>query len=243
MNYKDQKMSNMEKGLINENENDDNRNEKYDMLIKSLISNEFYSTYSYLIGIMYISFYICFIITYAIYKPELLKMSFEWKVYGPIVYLAFILGLLSIECTSNTPKKLLFLKSISNFFFVGTYHQMLYIYDNILNFTVLFTEIIDWINFISDYFDKDKFWVVMGIIIAVVSIMIILIAGPVGTLGGIIVIQLVFLMFGLIFFLMLLFPISFYFYQILIWPTYISMLLYEFYDNIKKIREYNKMTK
>jgi hypothetical protein len=83
----------------------------------------------------------------------------------------------------------------------------------------------------------------MGIIIAVVSIMIILIAGPVGTLGGIIVIQLVFLMFGLIFFLMLLFPISFYFYQILIWPTYISMLLYEFYDNIKKIREYNKMTK
>lgn len=237
--FKDIQMSNMEKNLINENE----ENERYDLLIKSLISNEFYSKYSYLIGILYIALYICFIITYAIYKPELMEMSFEWKVYGPIAYLAFILCLLVIERTSNTPKKVLFLKSISSFFFVGTYHQMLYIYDNILNFPVLFTEIIEWINLISEYFDKEIFWVVMGIIIAFVSIAIIFIAGPVGTLGGIIVIQLVFLMFGIIFFLMLLFPISFYFYQILIWPTYITMLSYELYDNIKKIREYHRLTK
>ncbi len=223
----------MDQGLLDQHSETPS---KKHILVNILLGSDEFRIYSVLLAGIYLSSYVCFIITYAIYKPELLEKSFEWKVYAAYVYMFIILVLLSIDYDYRNSEKKLALKMASNFFFVGSYQQFMYIYDNLMNFTVLYTEIIDRINEISEYFNDDTFWMVMGIIIAIVSVIVIFMAGPVGTVMGVIVIQVVFLIFGIVFFLMIIFPICFYFYQMIVWIIYVPLLVYDLYHNINAIK-------
>lgn len=235
-----QKIAEMERGLISEEQ--EAINIKYEKLIDHLLGTDFFMSYSLLIGILYLSMYVCFMIMYAIYKPELLQKSFEWKVFVPYIYLGIVLCLFLTDFVNKCNKRKLFMKMMSSLFFVGSYHQMTYIYDNILNFKPIYKEIIDWINKISAYFDDDFFWFVLGMIMVAASAGVIVLFGPFGLLTSIVVIQLVFLMFGIIFFVMVLFPIVFYFYQIILWPVYFSMLAHDFYNSFYHIYHFNKNT-
>lgn len=206
---------------------------KKERVKKILLGTEFYQCYASMFLHLYPCIFVSFMITYLIYLPEKIEYSLKWQVYVPNLYL--VLLILTLGWVEQTIENRLIVKYMSNLFFVGSYQQVMYVFDNFNNFLPLYAKIIENIDNFSEYFDDDYFWMVVGIIIACCTVMAIFTISAPGILMGVVVIMLLFLLVGIIYFMMMLFPFCFYFYQAFMWTVYPTLLLHDTVNNLKQI--------
>lgn len=207
---------------INEMQNTDEKR------IMILVGCDVYNRYSSLYAIFYGIFYVGMIITYAIYTPEFLDMSFNWKVFTPIIYLN-VCVLVLFRFGKYHPRLRLAIKCLAHLFFLGTYHQMLYLYDNFKNFEPLFSAIVDVLSDFTEYFEKKVYWEIFALVCLFFFIILAFIIGGATILSPAIILFLKFFLLAYIAFMMLLFPFVFYFYHVFMWVTYPILLVVDYH--------------
>jgi hypothetical protein len=192
--------------------------------IRILVGSPIYNHYATLYGFLYPILYCGMLLSYVIYTPDLIEKSLDWKVYTPILYLTFCIGVLFFYGQYNY-KIRLGVKIFGQLFFVGTYQQLLYIYDNLQNFDDLLGAIVEIIDNFCEHFNTKKYWQIFGYVVLgifIISVILMKNRAVLAPLGALIF---KFIVLAYIALMMLLFPIVFYFWHIFIWATYPIIVL------------------
>jgi hypothetical protein len=124
---------------------------------------------------------------------------------------------------------------MSLLFYLGIYHQVFYIYDNLVHFPQVFRIVVEDIGEISDKFNTEEFWIVVGIIVAVFSVVFTFVIGGAAIFIGIPVIMLIFIVMSFVFLLMLILCFSLYMYQVSIFLICPYWTIYDTYHSAKKV--------
>jgi hypothetical protein len=198
-----------------------------------LLGSEGFRHYSVFFLVAYPVQFVCFLIMYAASEPSFLDMSKKWQVWLPYVYLASLIAVLLAWGTYKTVR--LAVRYASVLFYLGIYHHVFYILDNLSHFVDIFGNIVAQINDISDMFNTQKYWIVVGIIVGALSIIALFAIGPPGLLAGIPIIMAIYLFWAIIFFVMLTLPFSIYLYQIVIFILCPPWTLYDTCTSIHKV--------
>lgn len=198
--------------------------------VNHLLGSPLFQQYAVWHGLLYVLFFCLMMLVYEICAPELLEKSLDPKVYGPVVYVA-VLVLTIFFFGNNRPKLRLLVKLLSGLFFVGTYYQLFYIYDNYRNFNRVFESITDFIDEISFHISTKRYWEIVGYIVLGFTVIGVLAAkrGKASALFlvPVSVVLAKFILIAIFFAMILLFPFVCYFYQTLLWITYPLLVMHD----------------
>lgn len=207
--------------------------ERQNEILEALLGTELFKRYSVTFLAMYPILFVLFMVVYASCLPHLLQESYKWQVWAPNAYLG-ALGL--VLCFfGNDIRVRVMIRYMSLLFYLGIYHQVFYIYDNLVHFPQVFRIVVEDIGAISDKFNTEEFWVVVGIIVAVFFVVFTFVIGGAAIFIGIPVIMLIFIVMSFVFLLMLILCFSLYMYQVSIFLICPYWTVYDTYHSTKKV--------
>lgn len=199
-----------------------------------LLGSKAFRHYSVFFLVAYPLQFVCFLIMYAASEPSFLDMSKKWQVWLPYLYLASLIAVLLAWGSYKTAQ--LAVRYASVLFYLGIYHHVFYILDNLSHFVDIFGNIIGHINDITAMFDTKEYWIIVAIIVGVLSIISVFAIGPPGVLAGIPTIMIIYMFWAFLFFFMLCLPFSVYFYQVVTFTLCPLWTLYDTCISIHKVR-------
>jgi hypothetical protein len=204
--------------------------------LDTLLGSDAFQYYSVVFLVAYPILYIAFIIMYAASEPSFLAKSFQWQVWVPFAYLGLLVVVLLLWGNRKTVR--LAVRYASFLFYLGIYHHVFYLLDNLKNFPEIFENLVQKIDDIADMFNTRDYWVVIGIIIAVCTVVGIFTLSLAGLFIGVPIITLIYLFWAFLFFLMLVLPFSLYLYQIII---FLVCPYWTLYDTISSLHKFQKL--
>lgn len=207
-----------------------------DKVLETLLGSDAFQYYSGIFLVAYPILYIAFIVLYAASEPSFLPKSFQWQVWVPFAYL----GLLALVLLKWGDRKTgrLAVRYASILFYLGIYHHVFYLLDNLKNFPEIFEGLVQEIDDITYMFSTKDYWVVVGIVVAVCTVVGVFTLSLAGILIGIPVIMVIYIFWAFLFFLMLALPFSLYLYQI---GIFLVCPYWTLYDTVSSIHNFRKL--